>query len=341
MKQTLFIKQLAEYFNVYLPSNKKCSKNTIASYADGFLTLFQFFKDEKDKPHYRINFSDVTVKAMDEYTLWLQNEKNYSAASQKQRISALSSFLKYASGREMNALSAYNAVSQAQTPKVPRIAFPYFSPEEIRILLGTPKTEGKSGSRDVTLLALLYDSGARAQEVCDIIIGDMAFAKISTVRIHGKGNKTREIPISSDVVKLIKRYLAENGKTLKNNRNEHLFTSQRSDLITTACIRNLVRKYVALAKSSNPALFREKSYSPHSFRHSKSVHMLEAGVPLIYIRNFLGHESIQTTEVYLRIHQGSVSKILKERKIETSISDTIEQPPLKNRKIPEFLRNVR
>lgn len=83
---------------------------------------------------------------MDEYILWLQNEKNYSAASQKQRISALSSFLKYASGREMNALSAYNAVSQAQTPKVPRTVFPYFSPEEIKILLSTPKTEANQAA---------------------------------------------------------------------------------------------------------------------------------------------------------------------------------------------------
>ncbi|MCI6581290.1 MAG: site-specific integrase [Oscillospiraceae bacterium] len=341
MKQTLFIKQLGEYFNVFLPSNKKCSKNTIASYADGFLALFQFFKDEKDKPHYRIDYSDITAKTMDEYILWLQNKKKYSAASQKQRLSALSSFLKYASGREMNALSAYNAVSQTRTPKVPRMMFPYFSPEEISILLSTPKTGGKSGSRDVTLLALLYDSGARAQEICDIMIGDITFAKTSIIRIHGKGNKTRAIPISSDVVKLIKRYLAERGKTLKDNRDEHLFPSQRSDRITTACIRNLVRKYVTLAKSNHPDYFKEEGYSPHSFRHSKAVHMLEAGVPIIYIRNFLGHESVQTTEIYLRIHQGSVSKILKERKTETRISNTIKLSPSKNQDIPDFIKNVR
>ena len=255
MKQTLFTKQLAEYFNIYLPINKKCCKNTISSYADGFVALFQFFKEIKGIPHYRINYSDITIKTMDEYLLWLQNEKNYSAASQKQRISALSSFLKYASGREIVSLGACNAVSQTQTTKVPRTVFPYFSAKEIHILLSISEMEGKSGSRDVTLLALLYDSGARAQEICDILIGDITFAKTSTIRIHGKGNKTRELPISSDVVKLIKRYLAERGKTLKDNRDEHLFPSQRSDRITTACIRNLVRKYVTLAKSNHPEYF--------------------------------------------------------------------------------------
>lgn len=341
MKQTLFTKQLAEYFNIYLPINKKCCKNTISSYADGFVALFQFFKEIKGIPHYRINYSDITIKTMDEYLLWLQNEKNYSAASQKQRISALSSFLKYASGREIVSLGAYNAVSQTQTPKVPRTVFPYFSAKEIHILLSISEMEGKSGSRDVTLLALLYDSGARAQEIYDILIGDITFAKTSTIRIHGKGNKTRELPISSDVVKLIKRYLAERGKTLKDNRDEHLFPSQRSDRITTACIRNLVRKYVTLAKSNHPEYFKEEGYSPHSFRHSKAVHMLEAGVPLIYIRNFLGHESVQTTEIYLRIHQGSVSKILKERKAETNIPNTLEQSHSKNQDIPDFIQNAR
>jgi len=83
-----------------------------------------------------------------------------------------------------------------------------------------------------------------------------------------------------------------------NNRDEHLFPSQRSDRITPACIRNLVSKYVAEAKEKRLELFNEPGYSSHSFRHSKAVHMLEAGVPLIYIRNFLGHESFQTTEIY-------------------------------------------
>ena len=83
MKQTLFTKQLAEYFNIYLPINKKCSKNTISSYADGFVALFRFFKEIKGIPHYRINYSDITTKTMDEYLLWLQNEKNYSAGFPK------------------------------------------------------------------------------------------------------------------------------------------------------------------------------------------------------------------------------------------------------------------
>lgn len=342
MKPTLFMKQLSEYFNVYLPSNKKCSPNTITSYADGFVTMFLFFKEGKGKNHYKIQYSDITAKTIDEYILWMQNKKNYSAASQKQRMSALSSFLKYASSREMDALSSYNAVSQAQTPKVPRVCFPYFTVDEVKALLSAPINTGKSGYRDLTILALMYDSGARAQEICDITLGDITFAKTSTVKIHGKGNKTRVIPISSDVSKIIKKHLTESGKNLKDNRNDYLFPSQRSDGITTACIRNLVAKYVTIAKANNSDLFNEEAYSPHSFRHSKAVHMLEAGVPLIYIRNFLGHESVQTTEIYLRVHQNSVSKILKDKKVETTLQSTnVHSATTTQEDIPDFLKKVR
>lgn len=341
MKQTLFIKQLSEYFNVYLPLNKKCSKNTIASYADGFVAFFQFYKEEKNTEHYQIEYTDIKLQSVDEFVLWMQNKKKYSAASQKQRISALSSFLKYASRREMSALGAFNAVSQTQTPKIPRTCFPHFSLEEIKIMLSSPKCTGKSGYRDMTLLSLLYDSGARAQELCDILIRDINLAKTSSIRLHGKGNKTREIPISSDVAKLIKKYLDEREKSFTLNRDEPLFSSQRSDKITTACIRNLVSNYVADSKEKRPDLFNEKGYSPHSFRHSKALHMLEAGVPLIYIRNFLGHESVQTTEIYLRISPNSVAKILEERKIENPIPNVEAHPASEKGNLPDFLKNAR
>jgi site-specific recombinase XerD len=89
--------------------------------------------------------------------------------------------------------------------------------------------------------------------------------------------------------------------------------SQRGKKMTTACIRNLVEKYSKLAKEAHPELFPEPKYSPHSFRHSKAVHMVESGVQLVYIRNFLGHVSVQSTEIYARIGQNAVAKMLTER----------------------------
>lgn len=149
MKQTLFLKQLARYFDTYLPQNKKCSRHTIASYADGFVLFFQFFQEKMGKVHYLIDYADLTPQAFDAFVLWMQNERNYSSASQKQRMSALTSFLKYASRREMSALNALNSASSSQTPKIPDAHFPYFSVDEIKILLRLPKCTGKAGCRDM------------------------------------------------------------------------------------------------------------------------------------------------------------------------------------------------
>lgn len=341
MKQTLFLKQLAGYFDTYLPQNKKCSRNTIAAYADGFVQFFQFFQEQKGKVHYLIDYTDLTPQLFDSFVLWMQNERNYSAASQKQRMSALTSFLKYASRREMSALNALNGASSAQTPKIPNAHFPYFSVNEIKILLRLPQCNGKAGCRDIVLLSLMYDAGARAQEVCDLCIGDITIGKTSKCKLHGKGNKTREIPISQDVAKLIKKYMKERSKNFTDNRNESFFPSQRADKMTTACIRNLVHKYVTIARIENPTLFTEEGYSPHSYRHSKAVHMLEAGVPLIYIRNFLGHETVSTTEVYARISQASVTKILAERSVANIVPKTGKNIINKNDDMPDFLKNAR
>lgn len=339
MKQTLFIKQLALYFDNYLPHVRHCSKNTIASYADGFMIFFRFFQEEKGKKHYQIDYSDITMQTLDEYVLWMQNSLKYSASTQKHRVTAISAFLKYASRREMKAISSFNVANGVMTPKVPKVPAPYFTVEEMAVILHLPDCTESNGMRDAALLCLMYDSGARAQEMCDIIIGDVKLGKPGTIKLHGKGNKIREVPISDDTVRVIQKYLHDREKSIQKNYQEPLFSSQRSEKMTTASIRYVVQKYVAKAKESSSEKFLEKGYSPHSFRHSKAIHMLKAGVPLIYIRNFLGHESVQTTEQYLRMNQESAAEILQKRYSSGILTDRSRKAAKDD--IPEFLKSAR
>lgn len=340
MKQTLFMKQLADYFDKYLPMVRRCSRNTISSYADCFVVFFRFFQEEKRKEHYLIDYKDLTPQVFDEYILWMQNTMKYSASTQKQRITAISAFLKYASRREMKALGPLNAVTGVLTPKIPKIPAPYFTVEEMTIILHLPKCNTNNGIRDAALLCLMYDSGARAQEMCDIQLGDIKYGKRATVKLRGKGNKIREVPISEETAKIIKKYLTVMKKEIRGNGSEPLFSSQRSEKMTTASVRYTAQKYISKAKETKPEMFLAQGYSPHSFRHSKAVHMLKAGVPLIYIRNFLGHESVQTTEVYLRMSQESVVEILQKRALQHSepiLENTIQE----RNGIPEFLKEAR
>jgi site-specific recombinase XerD len=304
--------------------------------------LFQYFQQKMQKPHYLIDYKEFTPTMFDDFVLWLERERNYSAASKRQRLSAITSFMKYASRRDVAALSALNSAATTETSRIPKVHFPYFSLEETGILLRLPNTNTKTGQRDLALLSLLYETAARAQEICDICAGDIRFGSSTKVTLHGKGSKIREVPIADDVANLLRWHMKHESQNLAHDRNVPLFESQRGGKMTTATIRHLTDKYVLQAITNNPTLFPEPKYSPHSWRHSKAVHMAEAGVPLIYIRNFLGHATTQSTEIYARISQAAVSKALTER----SIPQIAPKRPVRTEKsepvsLPAFLLTVR
>lgn len=337
MKTTLFIQQLGDYFEMHLPKTGGYSQNTITSYKDGFRILFKFMDEIKGIHHYLIDYKHFTIELMEEFVIWLEEERNYSASSRNQRHATISAFFKYASRREMAALSAFNRISAVPSKKTPSVAFPYFTVDEIGILLNIPNISNRLGRRDQSLLCLLYDSAARAQEICDVIVGDVRFGRPTRIKLHGKGRKTREIPLTDDCSKLIKQYMKSKRLDNEESHIHPLFSSQTHEKMTTACIRNIVEKYVELAKIKCPDMFRETNYSPHSFRHSKSVHMVEAGIQLIYIRDFLGHATIKSTEHYAKVSQIAITKALTERKIPNVIPVNESNETVK-KSFPEFLQ---
>lgn len=315
MRNNSFIRQLGEYFDVFLPEVRLASRNTITAYADSFAVLFQFLNDEFQLQHHLVKYSHFSAAMFDDFMIWMKNERGYSASSMRQRMSAIVSFFKYASRREMAALSAYTAAKGTEAPKPIRTEFPYFTKEEMTILMALPNPKKHLGKRDLVLLSFLYDTAARAQELCNVCVGDVRFGMPTKVRLSGKGCKTREIPISNEVTNLLQYYVKERGLTGQESKAIPLFLSQTNTTMTVACVRSIVEKYVKIAKATNPESFSEEKYSPHSFRHSKAVHMAEAGINLIYIRNFLGHATIKSTELYARVGQEAVTKALTNRKI--------------------------
>lgn len=339
MKNQGFLHQLGSYFDVYLPDIHLASKNTIAAYADSFAVFFQFLYDKKHLNHTDIAYKDFKPALFDEFILWMKNEKCYSSASIRQRITALSAFLKYASRRDMAAITPYACISDIERPSTRNDDFPYFTVEEMTILLSLPNPQKYLGDRDLVLLSLLYDSGARAQEICDLCVGDIRLGKPTRVRLCGKGNNVREVAVSDEVTALL-RYHIKKGGSCGENKQSPLFLSQSKKKMTTACIRSIVAKYISIAKSSYPELFREKNYSPHSFRHSKAVHLAEAGMDILHIRNFLGHAHVTTTEIYARIGQDAVTKALAEHKIPHLAASAPEKDKIKC-ELPAFIEKSR
>lgn len=317
---------LSEYLNDYLPFGKGLSANTVTSYRVAFQLLFEFlYKNKRIKPE-RVTFESLSGDAVTEFLYWLESNRGCSAKTRNHRRTALLSFASFAMKKNIAVGSAfYAALKNTPKRKVPKNTdIRYFTRDEVGILLGLPDASTKIGYRNKVLLAVLYATGARAQELCDIKVNDVRFGKPTSVKLNGKGNKSRVVTIPENCSLLLKGYMNSN-RMLDANANldplRYIFPSQINSHMSVSCVEEITKKYLAIAKASHPELFPAKSYSPHSFRHSVAVHMLESGIPLPVIKTFLGHESISSTMVYAEVTPELANKYLLEhsRLTETAI----------------------
>lgn len=316
-QQTGFIKLLADFFTSYLPDVKGLSKNTITSYQYAFQLLFEFLYNKKGLLPEKVTFDTLSSDTILEYLAWLETDRQCSANTRNQRHAAVSSFARYALKKAFKESVSFCAdVADMPKKKTPvNNEVKHFTKEEISILLKLPDTSRMIGRRDVVLMSVLYSSGARAQEICDLSANDIKFGSTTTIRLKGKGQKARMVVIPDNCAKLLKNYIESKRLNTVDRelRLQHVFPSQTHEKMTISCVEGIVRKYVSLAKNLHPSLFRHPSYSPHSFRHSIAVHMLECGESLAVIKAFLGHSSIATTLVYATVTPELANKYLIER----------------------------
>ena len=216
----------------------------------------------------------------------------------------------YAQNRDFDAATCFrNSVLKVPRKKTSRKGRSSFTRDEVRILFELPDARTEIGLRDKTLLCFMYASGTRAQEACDLTVGDIQFyPDRAGINIHGKGQKVRRIGIPFEASEMLKKYIAHRG--LANDFKAHVFSSQTHEKMTVSCVEEIYAKYIARAKRESPNQFRD-NYTPHSMRHTTASHMLEAGVPLVVVKNFLGHVSLQTTQIYTEISQDSMNRQLK------------------------------
>jgi site-specific recombinase XerD len=187
-----------------------------------------------------------------------------------------------------------------------------------------PEINLHSGRRDLSVLALMYDTGARVQEIADLKVADIRIKAPATIRLTGKGNKTRIIPLMPQTMSIVKKYMADYGLLDETKQAKSLFFNKKSEKLTRAGLSYILNKYVDQAKVTNKELFPEKM-SAHVLRHSKAMHLLQSGVNLIYIRDFLGHSSVTTTEIYAKSNpeikrkaiEGASQKVLPKEKFST------------------------
>ena len=311
-----FLSLLGKFFTDYLPISMVASPNTIKSYKCAFRLLFRYLNDIAEIDTVNITFEMLNFDLLTSFFDWLVVDQKNSRTTAKIRHGALSSFAEYASNRNLEA----GYVFRSSLEKIYKKSFRRikgkqrcaFTRQELEIFLSMPDISGKIGWRDLVLLVVMYASGARAQEICDLTIGDIAYDKNGNaiLTLLGKGNKLRRVKITADATALLDKYIAY--RKIGNQPNRHVFSSQRNEQISVSCIEEVFAKYEKMAKDAHPDKFCVGRYTPHVMRHTTASHLVEAGVPLAVVKNILGHASIQSTQIYVEITQQTVDKYMKE-----------------------------
>ena len=339
-KPTEFLDLLNSFLHEYLPYSVGVSPNTVKSYKDAFRLLLRYMYEEKHIDADKVAFTDLDFKTLLDFLSWLETKRGCSITTRNQRLSALSSFADYSQNRSLDAAAIYRRdTKKLPSKKCPNRPRTVFTLEETLLFLNLPKNDSDIGLRNKTLLSLMYASGARAQEMCDLMVTDVRFNNDTTsLTLTGKGGKVRKVGIPKGCAALLKQYIDKMGLSGENNR--HVFSSQTHEHMTVSCIEEIYKKYVNLAKEEYPNLFCGKIYTPHSMRHTTATHMLEAGVPIVVIKNFLGHASLQSTQIYAEVTQSTLDKHIKTWNEKWGPKpDSIVDKPKPYSTIPEFLRN--
>lgn len=310
--KSIFLPLLDDYVNTYLPVGIGVQPNTIKSYKYAFRLLIEYMHDKKGIPADGITFEALDYDTLSGFFEWILKERKCSETTRNQRLAALLSFSKYAQNRDFDAAAVFrNSIIRIPISKPRGKRRTWFTAEEMRILLSLPNERSSVGLRDKMLLTTLYVTGARSQEICDLTVGCIKKKKDRTaIELNGKGGKSRLVNVSPAFASMIGEYIKK--KRINGISDRHIFSSQTHEHMSISCVEEIVKKYVNMAKEQHPDMFTMGTYTPHSFRHSTATHMLEAGVPLMAIKKFLGHASIQTTQVYAELSQNTVDKYVKE-----------------------------
>ena len=299
MKPTDFAYHLTTYLSKYLPGKAGIRRNTILSYRDTFTLLLRFCSEEKAMAIEKITLKSMTKNLINEFLDWLEAQRGCAVSTRNQRLAAIHSYFRYLQIEEPGHMLMCQQILSISMKRTGRKVINYLTLDAIKIILEAPDTTCLMGRRDLVLLTLLYDAGARVQEIADLTVADVRLENPPTVKLTGKGNRSRLVPLMTPTAKLVEQYLSDHDLKHAEYYRHYMFQNQSRSKLTRAGIAYILHKHVETARMLHPELLPRK-ISPHCFRHSKAMHLLQAGVNLVYIRDFLGHVSIKTTEIYAR-----------------------------------------
>ncbi len=309
MKNYRIEEALDDYCTQYLPIECGLSRRTIENYTYAFQLFFTFMRDVKKVNLEKLTLADINKSNIIDFLNWIERERGCSVVTRNNRLSTFCSFAKFLQYRDVLHISQWHQILSIKKKKCKGTEMSYIKYPGVKLILSLPDPKDKFGLRDLAFLSLLYDSAARVSEIIHLTPSCIHFDDISTVKILGKGGKTRYVPLDKDEVAILRRYMEKNGLLRPENIDHPLFPNRQGMFMSRMAAWNIVQKYVAAARALQADNIPNR-VGCHTFRHSKAMHMLEADAQIEVIRDFLGHASVVTTEIYARASEKMKEKAL-------------------------------
>ena len=283
-----------KFFTERLISRLGASPNTIASYRDTFRLLLAFAEARCAVESTDMDVSDIDAELVGNFLEHLETERGNSVKSRNVRLAAIRSFFRHVAVNEPQVLHHCQKILQLPTKRHKRSTVNWLTEDEIKALVAAPDLSTWYGRRDRALLMLATQTGLRVSELVGLRIRDVELGRGAHVRCHGKGRKDRATPLRSDTVKVIEAWINEQG----NVANAPLFASNRGGPLSRDSVERIVARHCRTASETCPSL-GDKKITPHSLRHGAAMALLHQGVGCTVIALWLGHESVETTQIYL------------------------------------------
>jgi integrase/recombinase XerD len=285
---------LQAFFTDRLLRQQRASPNTVAGYRDSFRLLFRFAKERLGKAPSNLTIEDLSVSFIGDFLDHLENHRKNSARTRNIRLAAIHSFFQYVAFEEPAHALLCQRILAMPTKRHERRPISFLNRDEIDALLGSADLTTWIGRRDRTLLLLTVQTGLRVSELTSLTCRDVVLGTGAHVHCQGKGRKHRCTPLRPETAKILRAWMRE----CHDRPDDPLFASIRGGKLSRDAIERLLAKYISIAAEKCHSLKR-KNVSPHALRHSAAMDLLHHGVDRSVIALWLGHESVETTQIYL------------------------------------------
>jgi integrase/recombinase XerD len=299
---------LHSFFCDYLKLQKGLRPNSLKSYSDAMRLFLQFASRELKRKITQLSLDDLTAECVCGFLSSIEESRGNNVRSRNQRLAAMRTFFEYLGSQFPDRLGQAQKIAAIPTKRVSPPETFFLERDEVATVLAALPSEGCLALRDRALLLFLYNTGARAQEVVDLRVANIEFVPQPRVRLHGKGDKWRVSPLWPETACLLENLIRERKKADDSDRP--VFTNRHGRGLTRFGLYKIVRRHAEqIVKRGSDG--RRRNVSPHLWRHSTAVHLLEAGVEVNVIRAWLGHVSLETTNRYAEITIRSKEAALK------------------------------